>query len=37
MGDEMEGAMQHAAQPGRQFMACIVGLSPRWFGKKALF
>lgn len=24
MGDEIEGAMQHAAHPGRQFMDCIV-------------
>lgn len=37
MGDDMEGAMQHAAQPGRQFMACIVCLPPRDVGKKALF
>ena len=25
MGDEMEGAVQQAAQPGRQFMAFLLG------------
>lgn len=34
MGDEMEGAMQHAAHPGRQFMDCIVIARGE---KKALF
>jgi hypothetical protein len=34
MGEEIEGAMQHAAHPGRQFMACIVIAAGK---KKALF